>query len=41
LGSLPQHVEGRFLVHSVEQDEHPFGLLDHGPVLGEFGDRSG
>jgi hypothetical protein len=29
------------VVHSVEQDEHPFRLLNYCPVLDEFGDSGG
>jgi len=38
LGAPPQHLEGAILVYSVDQDEHPFGLIDDCPVVCNFCD---
>jgi hypothetical protein len=41
LGSHAEHVEGRHVIDSVEQDEHAYGLVDHCPVRCNFCDCSG
>ena len=41
LGVPSQRVEGRLVIHPVEQDEHAFRLVDHCPVLCNFCNSGG